>query len=129
MKQVKGKFRSFMVSRNHQNPRAAISQFYNGLNEEIKGLSRDIVIIEQIPAVNKQIGLNIPGVVDHGLEIPENGVGPPQPSLRVRLGNLGHFKTQMGVSRMYEFQEYLSIVINHSVYGKKNDNMRGLQAK
>jgi hypothetical protein len=69
MEQIKGELRPFMVPRDNQNRYPCMSEIKNRLNKSIENVSRNIIFIKEITAMNEEIDLMIQGMPYNGLEI------------------------------------------------------------
>ena len=54
--------------------------------------------------MDKEIRLNVDGVLNNGQEVLENGIGPLQAPLRMPLVHSGNLEPEMGIRSMNEIQ-------------------------
>ena len=83
------------------------------MDEFVEHLSRDIIFIEEVSAVNKEIGLIVNCVFYYGQKVFKDGIGAAFAALRVTLRTLRYLKPEMGISRVDELQwDLLKLVKN-----------------
>jgi len=63
-----------------------------------------MVFIEEVSAVDQQIGLYVSGMVQDSEKILKDMISPLPPTLGIGLVYSGYFEPEMGISRMNEFQ-------------------------
>ena len=73
----------------------------------VEGIARDIVFVEKITAVDKEINLGSQSVFDHAYKIFKNRLGPLSASVGVGYGCPGDMKAKVCICRVNELQEIL----------------------
>ena len=104
MEEIKGKLRSFVIAGDDQDGCADPCKIKDRPNQLIECVSRDIVFVKEISAVNEEIHLTFDRMFNNRQEVIENGLGPSLASLQVTGGSFGELESKMGVCGMDEFQ-------------------------
>jgi hypothetical protein len=89
-------------------------QIKNRLNKRIESFPRNVILVKEIAAMNKEIDLFIQSVLHNDQKIFNNGFGPAFAASRVTLEKLGNLISEMGIGRVDELQRALQnfIVLN-----------------
>lgn len=90
-------------------------QIKNRLDKRIESFPRNVILVKEIAAMNKEIDLIIQSVLHNGQKIFKNGIGPAFAASRVTLKKLGNLISEMGISRVDELQRDLQnlMVLTH----------------
>jgi hypothetical protein len=121
MEQIKGELRPLMVPRDNQNRYPRMRQIKNRLSKRIESFPRNVILVKEIAAMNKEVDLIIQSVLHNGQIIFKNGIGPAFAALRVTLKKLGNLISEMGIGRVDELQKdlqnlfVLNNIINHQL--------------
>ena len=93
-----------MVSWDDQYGNPSFRKTQQGFDQFVKHVSLDMVLIEKVPAVDIEVGLDFQRMLDCSQETAEDGFGSSLTPLWIRLGCLCYFKSKMGVRRMNKSQ-------------------------
>jgi len=116
MEQIKGELRPLMVPRDNQNRYPCMRQIKNRLNKRIESFPRNVILVKEIAAMNKEIDLFIQSVLHNDQKIFNNGFGPALEASRVTLKKLGNLISEMGIGRVDELQRDLQKLIKRLLF-------------
>ena len=110
MKEIKGKLGTFVIAGNDQDAHPCAGELHEGLYKGVQDVPGNVVLVEEITAVDKQIRLDLKGVLNDGPEILKDGMRPLAAPFRVRLRDLDDLKSKVGISGMDEFHSGYRLV-------------------
>jgi hypothetical protein len=76
VKEIKGKRRSLVVSGNDQDRNPRLGKVHKRSDQFVEGIPRDIVFVEEIAAVDEEIGFCFQSVFHYAEKILKNGLRP-----------------------------------------------------
>lgn len=97
-----------MIAGDEQYGNPRIHKVHERSSKVIEDLSRDVVLVKEVSAMDEKICLHLDSGLYNRLKILKDGVSPVLSSSGVRLGYLCNLKSKMCVRRMNKLQNALT---------------------